>query len=186
MKRTIVALLCASMVLTGLQPGDGTGAQDREEVAVQEETNQGTANPVTTDTEEGLEGRQPRTPIQDCRTGSEHRRYSGNRSFGTGSGLPVANAGNQSRRDFWRDVQVPQIPHRVLTQSPTGIHRGIRPARMHRRRKTQDCGRRRSRLQAEGGIDPLPGACADLRLDQGGQKTEKKKEPPDRANEWKA
>ena len=31
MKRTIVALLCASMMLTGLQPGNGTGAQDPQE-----------------------------------------------------------------------------------------------------------------------------------------------------------
>lgn len=52
MKRTIVALLCASMVLTGFS-GATVWAQESENVAVQEETNQEAANSVTTDTEEG-------------------------------------------------------------------------------------------------------------------------------------
>lgn len=52
MKRTIVALLCASMVLTGFS-GATVWAQESKNVAVQEETNQEAANSVTTDTEEG-------------------------------------------------------------------------------------------------------------------------------------
>nr|WP_288555899.1 GH25 family lysozyme [uncultured Mediterraneibacter sp.] len=51
MKRTIVALLCASMVLTGFS-GATVWAQESGNVTVQEETNQEAANSVTTSTED--------------------------------------------------------------------------------------------------------------------------------------
>lgn len=51
MKRTIVALLCASMVLTGFS-GATVWAQESKNVAVQEETNQEAANSVKTSTED--------------------------------------------------------------------------------------------------------------------------------------
>ena len=90
MKRTIVALLCASMVLTGFS-GATVWAQESKNVAVQEETNQETANPVTTDTEEGSQNttQDPsQTSGQDQNTGDTQ-----------GSGQDQTSGGNAGNAD---------------------------------------------------------------------------------------